>query len=198
MTSETGVARLRQAIENKWAAGEGEFCLTYHDAEEIAAEVEDELERFAWAEGVPVPKDADGEVVPLTTKVMYDDDGEKFRIARFRLDLAPGASSTWVAEYAAINGLFPGRYVKNLHLTRLDGWERLEEDIQKVAESDVCGYFDKGGKPCGDCPARRTQDKCASVALQDVMRRAKALAERDAKASAPQSSPHETKETDRD
>lgn len=183
MTEEAsfGVARLRQAIANQATCGSGQLELSIDSADRLCRECEDEIARFAWAEGVPAPVDADGEVVPLTTKVMYDDDGEKFRIARFRLDLAPGASSTWVAEYAAINGLFPGRYVKNLHLTRPDGWEKLEEDIQKVAESDVCGYFDKVYKPCGDCPARRTQDKCASVALQDVMLRAKAIAERDAK-----------------
>ena len=42
MADKTGVARLRQAIKNQRDAGEGEFHLTYHDAEEIAAEIEDE------------------------------------------------------------------------------------------------------------------------------------------------------------
>lgn len=163
----------------------------------ISDECEDELARFAWAEGVPAPVDADGEVVPLTTKVMYDDDGEKFRIARFRLDLAPGASSTWVAEYAAINGLFPGRYVKNLHLTRLDSWEKLEEDIGSIKDADCpCDYFNHSGcvMSCDSCPAHTVADDCVAELARDVLRRAKSLARRDAKALTPQPSPHEPEE----
>ena len=55
------------------------------------------------------------------------------------------------------------------HLVRPDSWERLEKDIQRTAGNDVCGYYNKAGKPCGDC-----------VAMRDVMRRTKALAESDA------------------
>lgn len=190
MTDETGVARLRQAIESKWAAGEACFSLPIGEATTICDECEDELARFAWAKGVPAPVDADGEVVPLGTTELYTDKGEMIFVGDIRFD-----GYRWY-----VCGTDSGRpyRLKQLHRTGQDSWKKLEEDIQKVAESDVCGYFDKVGKLCGDCPARRTQDKCASVALQDVMRRAKALAERDAKASAPQSSPHEPKEADRD
>lgn len=72
-----GIKRFRQAIKNQRDAGEGEFHLNYHDAEEIAAEIEDE---YGWAAGVPVPRDADGEVVPLTTRLMYTNKGEIIRV----------------------------------------------------------------------------------------------------------------------
>lgn len=39
-----GIKRLRQAIKNQQDAGCGEFRLTYHDAKEIAAEIDDEEE----------------------------------------------------------------------------------------------------------------------------------------------------------
>lgn len=177
MTEEAslGVRRLRQAIANQATCGSGQLELSIDSADRLCREIDDELARFAWAEGVPAPVDADGEVVPLTTKVMYDDDGEKFRIARFRLDLAPGASSMWVAEYAAINGLFPGRYVKNLHLTRSDGWERLEADVKK----NPCEYFGMPDEGCDVCPGK--DSGCLNAYARDVIRRAKALAERDAK-----------------
>lgn len=60
MTGKTGVARLRQAIESQWAAGEACFSLPIGEAIVICDECEDELARLAWAKGVPVPKDADG------------------------------------------------------------------------------------------------------------------------------------------
>lgn len=73
-----GIKRFRQAIKNQRDAGEGEFHLNYHDAKEIADEIdaelleicnsaEREIGRYVWVHGVPAPVDADGEVVPLTT-----------------------------------------------------------------------------------------------------------------------------------
>lgn len=184
MTKEVslGVRRLRQAIANQATCGSGQFELSIDSADRLCRECEDELTRLSWAAGVPAPVDADGEVVPLTTKVMYDDDGEKFRIARFRFDLAPGASSTWLAEYAAINGLFPSRYVKNLHLTRPDSWERLEEDVARVESHGYpCDYFNHAdcGMPCYSCPAHTDAEDCTAELARDILRRAKALAKRD-------------------
>lgn len=186
MTKEAslGVRRLRQAIANQATCGSGKFELSIDSTDRLCREIEDELSRLSWAQGVPAPVDANGKVVPLTTKVMYDDDGEKFRIARFRFDLAPGASSTWLAEYAAINGLFPSRYVKNLHLTRPDSWERLEEDVARVESHDYpCDYFNHAdcGMPCHSCPAHTDAEDCTAELARDILRRAKALAERDAK-----------------
>ena len=40
-----GIERFRQAIRNQRDAGEGEFCLIYHDAEKIAAKI---LFGFDW------------------------------------------------------------------------------------------------------------------------------------------------------
>lgn len=61
-----------------------------------------------------------------------------------------------------------------------DSWEKLEEDVQKVAETDdTCAYFDKQGKYCDGCPAADIPDLCLVVVLRDVVRRAKALAGRD-------------------
>lgn len=175
MTEETspGVRRLRQAIANQATCGSGQFELSIDSADRLCRECGDELARLAWAKGVPVPRDADGQVVPLDTTELYTDEGETVHVW----------SICFNHYFWHVRRLGDGRpySLDRLHRTERDSWEKLEEDIQKVAESDVCGYFDKVYKPCGDCPARLTQDKCASVALQDVMRRAKALAERDAK-----------------
>ena len=153
-----GIKRFRQAIKNQQDLGNGEFRLTYHDAEEIAGEIEDELARLSWAQGVPAPVDADGNVVPLTTRVMYDDDGREVQVNHFRLTgHNVGDRLKWrVREMSgAVLDL------DHLHLARPDSWERLEEDIFTLAVSK------RLADPKGDAK------ECVS--------RAKALAERDVK-----------------
>ena len=179
-----GIKRFRQAIKNQRDAGEGEFRLTYHDAEEIADEIdvelfgicssaEREIGRYAWVHGIPAPKDADGEVVPLTTKVMYDDSGEELTV---RLICYRQSDGGWVAELCRPCAAIMDTLIK-FHLNRPDSWEKLEEDVQKVSGEGTCGYF--GAKACDDsCPAKRAPVSCLICVLKDAMRRAKALAGR--------------------
>ena len=55
-----------------------------------------------------------------------------------------------------------------------DTWERLEED----AEKDPCGYFGfDGEETCGKCPA--SGKNCEQTMAQDLVRRCRALAERE-------------------
>lgn len=123
-----------------------------------------------WYDNIPAPVDSNGRLVPLGIKeLVYK--GETREV--YGLAYSTRRASWRVA--------FMDEDVANLSAcTLLDSWERLEEDIRKVVENDVCSYFDKSGKYCDDCPAHRTQDSCLSVELHDVMRRTKALAERDA------------------
>lgn len=209
-----GTKRFRQAIKNQQDFGNGEFRLSFADVEAICKECEDEnldicmdaerqIGRYVWAFGVPAPVDADGNVVPLTTKVMYDDDGEECRIDGFRLSLDPSASSTWRAGYVVV-GFDADGYVKDLHLHRPDSpdsWERLEKDIERIGsgavDPDNCYYFDEEGMKCSECPAKDSWP-CSRYIARDVLRRAKALAGRNAKAFAPQPSPHDVKEATND
>ena len=179
MTGKTGVARLRQAIENQVAAGEACFSLTIGEVTAICDELEDELARFAWAESVPAPRDADGEVVPLDVMTFYTDEGEPLSCGSICFN-----GGWWYIK--VMSGKVEA--VKKLHLAEPDSWEKLEKDISKAAGEDICGYFGFIlNKPCSaECPARDSHDSCAVVAVRDVMRRAKALAE------------HDAKETDRD
>ena len=183
MADKTGVARLRQAIENQRDAGEACFALPIGEAYAICDECEDELATLLWAKDVPTPRDADGEVVPLTTKVMYNAYGEECRIDGFRLSLDPSSSSTWLAGYVVI-GLDTGGLVKNLHLRRPDSWEKLEEDINSIKDAACpCDYFNHPdcGMPCYSCPAHTDAEDCIAELARDVLRRARKLAERDAK-----------------
>ena len=123
-----------------------------------------------WYSNVPAPTDKYNHVVPLDTKELV-----------YRGEVRDVCTFTYNTRYRYWGAFFENGASINLDAcTMLDSWERLEEDIQKVTENNVCGYFDKDDVPCGDCPAHRTQDNCLLVAMRDVMRRAKALAETDA------------------
>ncbi len=170
-----GIKRFRQAIKNQRDLGNGDLRLTYHDAEEIAAEIEDELAQLAWAKDVPTPVDADGNVVPLTTKVMYDIYGGKHGVNFYSFTPESGYWTVNTDEQSNSEA----HVTEGFHLHRPDSWEKLEEDVQKVKETgDICGYFDKVGKPCNECPARNIPGMCSAIVLRDALRRAKALAGR--------------------
>lgn len=157
----------------------GEQHMSYRAVEEVI--VDDDGRRWvregaapcpSWADGIPAPVDADGNVVPLTTRMLYDEDGHGIAIVEYAVIFS---NDTGVQVWSVRSSYGLIMALNRCHLERPDSWERLEKDIQRAAGNDVCGYYDKAGKPCGDCPAHRTQDNCLLVALRDVMRRTKAL-----------------------
>lgn len=160
-----GVARLRQAITNQATCG-GQFELSIDSADRLCRECEDELARLSWAEGVPAPVDADGNAVPLDTTELYTDKGETVYVNNIRFN-----GCTWFVE---IENSYKLYWLNTLHRTEQDSWELLERDVLTLAK---CKFL---ADPEGDA--------------KECIRRAKALAECDAKGLAPQSSPHGAKE----
>ena len=148
-----GVARLRQAIANQATCGGGQFELSIDSADKLCREIEAELARLAWAKGVPVPKDADGNVVPLDTTELYTDEGEMVCVWSICFNQC----------FWHVRRLGDGRsyHLDKLHRTERDSWALLERDVLTLAK---CKFL---ADPEGDAK------ECVS--------RAKALAERDAK-----------------
>jgi len=109
---------------------------------------------------------------------MYDINGREYEGSLYRSFIWSRERRRWY--FGVIGGT---REVASLYLHHHDSWEKLEKDVSKTAGEDICGYFGLAlNKPCSEeCPARDVRDSCAVVAVRDVMRRAKALAERDAK-----------------
>ena len=164
-----GIKRFRQAIKNQQDFGNGEFRLTYHDAKEIAAEIEEELSRLSWAQGVPAPVDADGEVVPLTTEVLYNGTGRELRVRE--IQFTREGAYKWTAYcFPQGHGVADLFLVNCTYLHCSDSWERLEKDA-KLAPRD---YLQGRGMD----PDKTDRIKTITT---DIVRRAKALAERDAK-----------------
>lgn len=148
-----GVARLRQAITNQATCGSGQFELSIDSADRLCREIEDELARLSWAKGVPAPRDADGEVVPLYTTELYTDDGEIICVNSIRFN-----GNTW---FVGSENSYKLYWLNTLHRAEQDSWEKLEKDVFALVVA--LRVKDPGGDV----------KKCIS--------RAKALAGRDAK-----------------
>lgn len=162
MADKTGVARLRQAIENQRDAGEACFTLPIGEAAAICDECEDELATLLWAKDVPTPKDADGVLVPLDATELYTDDGEMVRV-----DSICHGARLWHVKRMHSDKTY---WLDSLHLHSPDSWEKLEEDAKLAPRA----YLEKRGMN----PEKT--ERVASM-MADLVRRAKALAERDAK-----------------
>jgi hypothetical protein len=194
MSGFDGISRLRKAVDNQASLGEAAFMLPIGEMLAILDEVEAELAGVSWAQGVPAPRDADGEVVPLDTEVLYREDGGKCKVAYWAY--YPNEKDSWTAV-SDVMGTKRACIHKTLHLTPPDSWEKLEEDVARIGSADCpCDYFNHHdcGMPCDSCPAHTDAEDCIAELARDVLRRAKALAERDAKWSTPQPLPHEAKD----
>ena len=185
MAEETsfGVARLRQAITNQATCGSGQFELSIDSADKLCREIENELESLSWAEGIPAPVDADGNVVPLTTKVMYTNRGQKIELREFcLLHSVLSGGFVWRAIRHVGNSVEDLK-LDSLHLRRPDSWEGLEADIESLSHKEsVCRYFGHGNDiSCDVCPAEDIDKYCSAAVARDILHRAKALVERDMK-----------------
>lgn len=120
-----------------------------------------------WYEGIPAPMDADGLEIPLDVDALYDKDGNRVEV--FRWSYVRGRNNSWtfnlLFEYPDVP-----HYPQDYHLTKPDSWESLEEDALKTPREYVEGRginAETGGR--------------VVTMTSDILRRAKALAERDAK-----------------
>ena len=153
-----------------------------------------ELDRRLMPEGMEWlveawPRFEDGEPVRVGDEISWRDEGGVVNSIElqdggyFILHAADGAEDWILPQY------FPGERVKR---PIEDTWERLEEDVAK----SYADYWGCGGLLCSECPAvvdgERPLErfgcdeypevsKCCTVAkARDIVRRAKALAERGA------------------
>lgn len=125
-----------------------------------------------WCDNVLAPVDSNGRVVPLDTReLVYR--GETHEVYGFSFDYnARHGRRNWSA-------VFENNDVIRLNAcTMPDSWEMLEEDTKNAESGGSCGYFGREDKPCNEsCPGfKGLTTPCSAIALEDAVRRAKALA----------------------
>lgn len=135
-------------------------------------------EKKAWHEGVPAPVDADGNVVPLTTRTLYEGDGHEIIVTEYALIYSKHTGGL-VWRVREVDG--PILMLSLLHLERPDTWERVEADLMAMARADcACYYFGAGADlNCDECPAENCTESCFVEVARDVQRRCKAIAASD-------------------
>lgn len=125
-----------------------------------------------------LPRDAEGREIPLDTKVLYGDGGTARNIVYwvFTTDsyLEKEWRNCWRAVTDAGRKLDPGL----MYLTEPDSWEKLEEDLGKIANHQtevVCPYYDREIKDCEGCKLEGYDCSCSHAFLKDVMARIRKL-----------------------
>ena len=121
---------------------------------------------------VELPKDAKGREIPLDTVVLYDKDGKRREVDWYtfypdkdRWDVVLEDSSAHFSP-------------NNLSITPPDSWEKLENDLGKIANNPgevVCAYFDRERKDCDGCKLESCECACSYAFLRDVIERIRKL-----------------------
>lgn len=128
--------------------------------------------------------DADGVEIKIGDKLyMVDDDAWKqngisktqergpFTVTKIQTDIFTRIRANSADEE---EGTDPWYIIpKTMTHKQPDSWEKLENDAYK----DECEYFGFDGKPCRGCPAYN-YDICRLAVIEDIIKRAKALSER--------------------
>lgn len=126
---------------------------------------------------IELPKDAEGREIPLDTVVLFNRHGEAYNIVRWifttDFDLADGWSNKWRAITDRGFAIDP----ELVHLiTSHDSWEKLEEDLGRVAScgessTPACTYT---RQPCAVCRFHSSEN-CTSAMCADIASRIRKL-----------------------
>ena len=124
---------------------------------------------------IELPKDAEGREIPLDTVVLFSRSGEAHNIVRwiYTTDFETWTESNmWRAIAENHRALDPGL----MYLTPPDGWEKLDEDLDRCIEkSDICMYYNQNGD-CRNCTISGNESRgCTSIALEDIKERIRKL-----------------------
>ena len=121
---------------------------------------------------VELPKDAEGREIPLDTVVLYDKEGKRREVDWYTF--YPD-KDIWDVVLADSSAHFSS---SNLSLTQPDSWEKLENDLGKIANNPgevVCAYFDRERKDCDGCKLESCECACSYAFLRDVIERIRKL-----------------------
>ncbi len=125
------------------------------------------------------PKDAEGREIPLDTRRLYDENGEKKTVLWF--EYSPTLKHWTVVPDEGLNVATCASSVSHFYLTPPDSWEKLEEDLRRASERDAvtshCRYFNTTDR-CVNCPIHNGDGGCTHKderAFGDILDRIRKL-----------------------
>lgn len=122
---------------------------------------------------IELPRDAEGREIPLDTKVLYGEDGKEFEVNYYEYSVRQTIPSRkW--QVVMMNCIVYD--CSDLYLTPPDGWEKLEEDLNRaVEETNICLYCSKDNT-CVNCTIYGNTSKgCSIAAFKDILDRIRKL-----------------------
>lgn len=124
---------------------------------------------------VELPKDAEGREIPLDTALLYGKvSGEEYEVVCF--NFRPSMRQ-WRVELKRRDDL--GIYAtERFTLSQPDSWEKLEDDLGKIANNPgevVCAYFGREISDCDGCKLESCECACSNAFLRDVIERIRKL-----------------------
>lgn len=127
---------------------------------------------------IQLPKDADGREIPLDTKVLYGSGGTARNIVYWVYTVDSDLEKEWGNCWRAVTDAGRKLDAELMYLTEPDSWEKLEEDLGKIANHQtevVCPYYDREIKDCEGCKLEGYDCSCSHAFLKDVMARIRKL-----------------------
>ena len=124
---------------------------------------------------IELPKDAEGREIPLDTVALYDDDGNVHSIRRFIYTNDFDLNDKWMNSWYVVTDDYKTAK-SELHLTKPDSWEKLEDDLDRcIEESNLCMYYNQN-LDCNNCTISGNESRgCTSIALEDIKKRIRML-----------------------
>ena len=123
---------------------------------------------------VELPKDAEGREIPLDVEFLYNANGESVKPYSFTFNRYDGFG--WEMHLVGVqNSVYDP---KSFYLTPPDSWEKLEEDLGKIANNPgeiVCAYFGREISDCEGCKLESCECACTNAFLRDVIERIRKL-----------------------
>jgi hypothetical protein len=127
---------------------------------------------------IQLPKDAEGREIPLDTKVLYGSGGTARNIVYWVYTVDSDLEKEWGNCWRAVTDAGRKLDPELMYLTEPDSWEKLEEDLGKIANHQtevVCPYYDREIKDCEGCKLEGYDCSCSHAFLKDVMARIRKL-----------------------
>lgn len=132
---------------------------------------------------VMAPRDAENRMVPLDTKVMYDDKGIEYEVIGLIFGTSKYVVGWDVEGRASDSGCIYTRTLDSMYLEKPDSLKQLAEDLNRavnymnghVYQSASCAYMNSNDGACERCKFKKTSDTCSAAMFKDIAARVSRL-----------------------
>lgn len=117
---------------------------------------------------IELPRDANGQIIPLDTTMMYRDDRSQFHVTDFFYEVKP---NKWFARSGIVCIKVDELY---LEIKEEDSLEKLSDDLGRTANNPdkvVCTYLNREWRDCEGCKFENSESSCAIAFVQDIAAR---------------------------